>query len=107
MSEEMKFPAGSRPLTGEELEQVTGGVLTDEELNAYLDNYSDPALRRAWEVAIGILVNYKGWDYNRYAGIADDLAKWCIDYGHLQISQPEFKRIMLQAYQKFFWKIHS
>ena len=59
MSEEKKVSGLGRELLPEELEQVNGGALSDEEIEAYLEQYDDPNLRRAWEVAIGILINYR------------------------------------------------
>ena len=60
----------------------------------------------AWEVAIGILINYPGWDYDRYAGIADDLAGHLIDGGYVSnISQKNLQSILLQAYKKFYRKL--
>ena len=108
MSEEKKAPHAGRELLPEELELVNGGVLSDAELDAYLEQYDDPNLRRAWEVAIGILINYPGWDYDRYAGIADDLAGHLIDGGYVSnISQKNLQSILLQAYKKFYWKTFS
>ena len=60
----------------------------------------------AWKVAIGILINYPGWDYDRYAGIADSLAGYLIDGGHVSnISQKNLQSILLQAYKKFYRKL--
>lgn len=105
MSEEKKTPRAGRELLPEELELVNGGALSDEEINAYLAQYDDPSLRRAWEVAIGILINYPGWNYDRYAGIADALAGHLIDGGYVSnISQKNLQSILLQAYKKFYYK---
>ena len=105
MSEEKKVSGLGQELLPEELEQVNGGALSDEEIAAYLEQYDDPNLRRAWEVAIGILINYPGWDYDRYAGIADALAAHLIDGRHVSgISQKKLKSILLQAHEKFHWK---
>ena len=105
MSEEKKTPRAEWELLPEELELVNGGALSDEEIDTYLEQYDDPNLRRAWEVAIGILINYPGWNYDRYAGISDFLAGHLIDGGHVSnISQKNMQSILLQAYKKFYWK---
>ena len=105
MSEEKKMPGTGRELLPEELELVNGGALSDAEIEAYLEQYDDPYLRRAWEVGIGILINYPGWDYDRYASIADQLAALLISGRHVSnISQANMKQILLQAYKKFYWK---
>lgn len=96
-----------RELSFYDLELVAGGALSDAEIEAYLEGFGDASVRRAWEVAIGILYNYKGWDFNRYKGIVVELAAWAIDYGGLTIGQKEFENIMLQAYEKFYRKIFS
>ena len=63
-------------------------------------------MRRAWEVTIGILINCPGWDYDHYAGIADGLAGYLIDGGHVSnISQKNLQSILLQAYKKFYRKL--
>ena len=105
MSEEKKTPLAGRELLPEEQELVNGGALSDEEIDAYLEQYDDPNLRRAWEVAIGILINYPGWNYDRYAGIAGDLSSHLIDGGYVSgISQGNLQSILLQAHKKFHWK---
>jgi len=104
MSEEKRKPRLGRELLPEELELVNGGALSDEEIDAYLAQYEDPELRRAWEVAIVVLLNYKGWDYNRYAGIANELAGWLIEHAQIRVGQSELRSILLQAYKKFYIK---
>ena len=104
MSEEKRKPRLGRELLPEELELVNGGALSDEEIDAYLAQYEDPELRRAWEVAIVVLLNYKGWDYNRYAGIANELAGWLIVHAQIRVGQSELRSILLQAYKKFYIK---
>jgi hypothetical protein len=107
MTEKNWMPHEGRELLPEEMEQISGGVLSDEEFDAYLAQFEDPELRRTWEYAICVLYNYKGWDYNRYAGIVGDLAGWTLERGLSNLPKQELQNILLQAYRKFYGKIFS
>lgn len=55
-----RTPRAYRELQPEEWELVSGGALSDGEIDEYLSQYDDPNLQNAWKYAIGILRNYDG-----------------------------------------------
>lgn len=86
---------------------MSGGALSDGEIDECLSQYDDPNLQNAWKYAIGILRNYDGWDYDRYAGISEGLAGHLIECGYVNIPQKDLQKILCQAYKKFYVKTFS
>lgn len=62
-----RTPRAYRELQPEERELVSGGALSDGEIDEYLSQYDDPNLQNAWKYANGILRNYDGWDMSQTA----------------------------------------
>ena len=56
---------------------MSGGALSDGEIDEYLSQYDDPNLQNAWKYAIGILRNYDGWDMSQTA-VFPFMKEWVI-----------------------------
>lgn len=94
-------------LDDKNLEEVSGGKLTVQEEEEFLDTIEDPDERYAWDVAIHYLYNYKNCDFRSYQNILNSLVPIANQASKVKIGQKEFRDICERAYLKFYCKIHS
>ena len=93
----------------DDLEAVTGGALTSRDISHYLNQFErESDMYYAWSAAIGVLRNYKQMSYDDYKNISAGLARQVINrYGITTISDAEMEKILLQAYDQFYYKMYN
>ncbi len=89
------------------LQEVSGGKLTVQEEEEFLDTIEDPDERYAWDVAIHYLYNYKNCDFRSYQNILNGLVPIANQASGVKLDQKQFRDICERAYLKFYCKIHS
>ena len=94
-------------LNDETLAEVSGGVMSVQEEDMFLDSIEDPDRRYAWDAAIHYLYNYKDCDFRTYQGYLNNIVPAAFKALDLKISPSEFRDICERAYLKFYCKIHS
>ena len=94
-------------LDDNDLQKVSGGVLTVNEEEEFLDTIEDPEERYAWDVAIHYLYNYKDCDFRTYQKHLDNLVPIANQASRVTLGEKEFRNICERAYLKFYCKIHS
>ena len=95
-------------LEDDTLAAVSGGEMSGDEENEFLDQFiDDPDLQRAWTCAIHVLYSYPGYTYYSYKSLLKQLVPWLIENDRINLDERKFSAICLEAYTRFYKKIHS